>query len=242
MYLFVSLLLASMLGAGVAYAQGGPPLETDDPGTPGNGRWELNTALTVERTSSATVYGAPLGDANYGLGERIQLTFQVPLEIETNANTGFGRPELAVKWRFLDDTSAALAISTFPRVEFQSPVWARDPSEEGSSLLLPLELVKSWGTVALNAEAGYRLVKDGGDEMIYRLALGYPATSRLDLLSECSGSSELGSRNTELICQLGARDDVATNFTLMSAIGTRVAGNSAEHTRLLLYVGLQSRW
>ena len=30
-------------------AQGGPPLLTDDPDTPGNRHWEINTAYTVER-------------------------------------------------------------------------------------------------------------------------------------------------------------------------------------------------
>jgi hypothetical protein len=26
------------------HAQGGPPMITDDPGTPGNGQWEINVA------------------------------------------------------------------------------------------------------------------------------------------------------------------------------------------------------
>ena len=39
-----------LLFATPAYAQGGPPLITDDPGTPGNGKWEINIPFTFERT------------------------------------------------------------------------------------------------------------------------------------------------------------------------------------------------
>jgi hypothetical protein len=49
-------------------AQGGPPLETDDPGTPGEGRVELNIALESERARDGTGYDAPRVDFNYGAG------------------------------------------------------------------------------------------------------------------------------------------------------------------------------
>jgi hypothetical protein len=33
--------------ARVALGQGGPPMITDDPGTPGNGKWENNFAISA---------------------------------------------------------------------------------------------------------------------------------------------------------------------------------------------------
>ena len=36
------------LGASEALGQGGPPMITDDPGTPGNGKWEINLAIAFE--------------------------------------------------------------------------------------------------------------------------------------------------------------------------------------------------
>lgn len=36
------LVLAALLSAGAARAQGGPPFIMDDPGTPGNRHWEIN--------------------------------------------------------------------------------------------------------------------------------------------------------------------------------------------------------
>jgi hypothetical protein len=35
--------------ASVGHAQGGPPYLTDDPGTPGPRRWEINLASTLDR-------------------------------------------------------------------------------------------------------------------------------------------------------------------------------------------------
>ena len=39
-----------------ALAQGGPPFLTDDPGTPGDGRWEINLAFTSEIRPSEELY------------------------------------------------------------------------------------------------------------------------------------------------------------------------------------------
>ena len=61
-----------------ANGQGGAPMITDDPGTPGDGNWEFNIASTREHAESTTAHEAPLLDINYGLGDRVQLTFEVP--------------------------------------------------------------------------------------------------------------------------------------------------------------------
>ena len=58
-------------------AQGGPPLLTDDPGTPGNRNWEINIATTHFRSPGEREIEAPLLDINYGLGDRIQLKYEV---------------------------------------------------------------------------------------------------------------------------------------------------------------------
>ncbi len=49
---------------------------TDDPGTPGNGKWENNVAIAFEHRSSQTSYEVPALDLNYGVGEHVQLTLQ----------------------------------------------------------------------------------------------------------------------------------------------------------------------
>lgn len=228
----------------VAHAQGGPPLETDDPGTLDRGRWELNLAVTLERSPDGTIYEAPLGDVNYGLGERIQLKLEIPLQFQSgDTRAALGNPLVGVKWRFLEDSSSRTAVSTYPQLEIHSSVLVPDDTEnEPEALLLPIQLAREWGEVGVNAEVGYRIVKGTSDELFYGLALGYRATGSLELLTECNGSSDHAWAVTQLLCQLGARYEVAKHFSLLGASGTGVAGVPAERRQFHLYLGLQSRW
>jgi len=60
----------------VAFGQGGPPMITDDPGTPGNGKWENNLAIAFDNRPNETLIELPAIDLNYGLGDHVQLTLQ----------------------------------------------------------------------------------------------------------------------------------------------------------------------
>jgi hypothetical protein len=57
-----------------AHAQAGPPFLSNDPGTPGNGNWEINIASMQTLTRNSASYQIPQIDLNFGLGDRIQLT------------------------------------------------------------------------------------------------------------------------------------------------------------------------
>ncbi|HET7232126.1 MAG TPA: hypothetical protein VFJ16_19120 [Longimicrobium sp.] len=57
--------LLALAGApSLAWAQGGPPLMTDDPGTPDPGTWEVNVAVTGDLTSAGRGYELPVFDVN----------------------------------------------------------------------------------------------------------------------------------------------------------------------------------
>jgi hypothetical protein len=110
------LALAAFLATAVRMlAQGGPPMITDDPGTPGNGHWEINLAWTDQRTPGSTLFGLPLLDANYGVGDRIQLNYQGSWNVLRNAGedteSGMSDSQLAVKWRYYDAGDTGLQLS-----------------------------------------------------------------------------------------------------------------------------------
>src|SRR5437762_3350016 len=75
-----------------AVAQAGPPLITDDPETPGNGHWEINVAWTLSQKRNARLFGIPLLDINYGVGEHVQLKAEIPwlVQREHGAKTQSG--------------------------------------------------------------------------------------------------------------------------------------------------------
>lgn len=109
---------ALVLGCGLAaHAQGGPPFRTDDPETPGNRHWEINFGWVGDRGAGAGAYQVPDFDINYGLGDRIQLKYEIPIAIEeTRAQPGtqfesaepgqviggIGESLLGIKWRFYE--------------------------------------------------------------------------------------------------------------------------------------------
>src|SRR5207244_4178488 len=137
--------LALASSAGRALAQGGPPLITDDPGTPGSGKWEIQFSFAHERTEHERSYDAPLLDVNYGWGERIQLKCEVAyLTIDTDderAHSGLGNSLAGLKLRFLDEDRAGFAMSFYPQVEFNNPTKSvrRGLVESGTNVLLPVE-------------------------------------------------------------------------------------------------------
>jgi len=106
-----------LLLAVAAHAQGGPPFRTDDPETPGNKHWEINFGWIGDRNPGAGAYQVPDFDFNYGLGDRIQLKYELPIAIEetrpqpatpstpaVNGQVigGLGESLLGIKWRFYE--------------------------------------------------------------------------------------------------------------------------------------------
>ena len=65
-----------LLSATPAFAQGGPPYYTNDPGTPGPFNWEINLGYMPFFYSNQSVSHAPDVDINFGIGDRIQLTYE----------------------------------------------------------------------------------------------------------------------------------------------------------------------
>jgi hypothetical protein len=187
-----TLVLVSVAWSEPLFPQGGPPLRTDDPGTPGDGNWEVNLAATADKRDSRLLLEAPLVDINYGVGERIQLKFEIPWlfldEDDGPSKNGLGNSQVGVKWRFLDQAEEWLDVSVYPQVEFNNPSSSarRDLVDDGTAWTLPIELEKSFGPVSVNPEIGYVLLEDE-DEWLYGLALGYSPSSGIELLAELHG-------------------------------------------------------
>src|SRR6476646_5649121 len=143
------MLVASV--ARVAFGQGGPPMVTVDPGTPGNGKWENNFAIIFEHRPNETSNDVPEIDLNYGVGEHIQLTLQTaPVLVKRSGHGLIGGPggtEAAVKWRFFDEATSGFDMSMFPRVIFnvaQSSV-RRGLAEDGTRFQIPFQAAKAFG-------------------------------------------------------------------------------------------------
>src|SRR6266536_6038497 len=109
-------LAALVLSPSVLRAQGGPPLVTDDPDTPGPRHWEINVSLFRRETKEDRTTEAPWLDVNYGVGRRIQLKVETPWlrREDRSVERGLGDTTAGVKWRFRGEEGRTIAWSVYP--------------------------------------------------------------------------------------------------------------------------------
>lgn len=226
----------------LAQAQGGPPLLTDDPGTPGNRNWEINSAYTVESRSGDSESEAPILDINYGWGDRIQLKFELPWVVQKEdgeLRSGLGNSLLGVKWRFLDDDTHGLEISTYPQLELNNPVHSveRELVDRGPGFLLPIEIAKKAGPLDLDGEGGYWFERPCTRRWIAGLVAARNVNSRLELLTEVySIGSDDGRDNT---WDFGGRLSLFRPVTLLFMAGRSFDPDAGRQPQFIGYFGLQ---
>jgi hypothetical protein len=226
-----------------ARAQGGPPLLTDDPDTPGPGYWEINVSTFFEKNTQGRTVEVPRLDVNYGVGRRIQLKFEVPWvsarDADGNSRTGAGKAVLGVKWRFLGQEGTKIAWATYPQFNFNpahSSVSKR-LVEDGYRMLVPTEVTAELAHVEINGEVGRNFVEHGQGNWIYGLSTEGSLSPRLELLAELHGETFPEGPN-ELIVNVGARRKLTRKLILMLAAGRAVRG-TPEKPGLILYTGIQ---
>jgi hypothetical protein len=233
-----------LLGTQQVAAQGGPPMLTDDPDTPGNRRWEINVAVTGEDASSQRSISLPHVDVNYGLGGRLQLKYETGWASvrpsDQDWTGGLDNSLIGVKWRFVGDEDSPLKASVYPQYEFENGTDSveRGVAEPGPNFLLPIEISQSFGKVTLVGEAGYQFLHDEQDEWIYGVLAAYEASANLELLAEVHGTTTTHFSNWDPVLNLGLRRKLSDRFKLLASVGTGLS-NDPERTRLVAYAGVQ---
>jgi hypothetical protein len=231
----------------LAHAQGGPPMITDDPGTPGDGHWEINIATLTNRTAAGDSYQLPLIDLNYGWGGRIQLKYEVPWVIDRNAGNwpaGLGNSLLGVKWRFYDAGPSGWQVSTYPQVEFNYPSSGsprRGLADGGTSRLLPVEFERNYESFDINFELG-RWVRPApsADTWVAGAVIGHEIHKGFEVIAELHVEAAVDSRR-EVIANFGSRWDFSERYTLMVSAGRDVSNSLSPTSTLITYLGLQMR-
>lgn len=240
----IIILLATALFPLCALA--GPPVLTDDTGTPGDKGWEINAGFTVDKRHDETRYETPALDINYGIGEHIQLNYSVPWVVldsrDEGSKNGLGNSEVAVKWRFLDEDRHGIAMSVYPRVIFNNPTSSADRGlvDKGATFRLPVQIEKKIGIIKINTELGHDFRERGGDEWIYGIALKYAEIKGLEALAEVYGTANNSFKRHETVFNLGFRYDLGRSYTLLASAG-RSFHSAPDQPNLLLYAGIQFR-
>jgi hypothetical protein len=227
-----------------AHAQGAPPLLTNDPGTPGNGNWEINLGVMPVLRQNQDVFQVAQIDVNFGLGERIQLTYEIPFVLQNQAGqpaqTGWSNSTIGVKWRFIDDKSGWSA-SIFPQLEPPGLGAAVKTgiANGGTRLLFPVEITKSVGPINLGFEAGYFIPWHSHGERIIGFTAGHDVTPKLNVLCEVYNDRAMGALPHDTTFDAGAKYEFHKGLLLMFMAGRTFSGNSSNQPEFMGYVGVQ---
>ncbi len=231
------LVLVGMVCFAATHAQGGgPPMLTDDPGTVDPHKWEINTSVNTAFTNDVQV-ALPYVDANYGAAQGFQLKIEAPLTFSFGKNVHLppklGAPLIGVKYRFLNEDSSFLSISTYPQVAVTG---------KQKEALVPLLFAKTVGKFVFGEEIGYLLVEKDSNNMIEGSLVSYQLTKRLEIIGEYFMQRSYSStKGTTGLLNFGFRYGINNTFTLIGSAGTQLV-EPANTPRQVFYsfLGVQS--
>ncbi len=219
-------------------AGGGPPMITDDPGTPDVGSWEINISFNTELLDNQKELEAPLLDINYGLDSHTQLKVEVPYLLDWSRGEGwehrFGHVTPGIKYRFLDQDKAGVSMSIYPQVGIST--------EEGvrNEYLIPVELEINLGDVCLGTDIRYIYINGEEDVVEHGILAGYSMGNGLDVMMELAygiGVEEVHSASGVL--NFGLRYELSETVTFISSMGTGIFQAGEEHTDFISFTGVQ---
>jgi len=228
-----------------ASAQGGPPFYTNDTGTPGNLNWEINLAYMPFFYEGQSVSHTPDVDINFGLGERVQLTYESAwLRVQNPgeaAKFGMNQSNPGLKWRFYDSDENGLGISIFPQFFLNNGNHAvrRGITPPSNTFLLPVEFKKRFGPVHVNLEIGYQFVHQAPDGWLTGLVVGHDVTSKLELDMEIYAQGTFHPSESQPTIDFGGRYKLHRPIILLFMAGRALEPANAHQPYFVGYFGIQ---
>jgi hypothetical protein len=241
----IAVLLFFSFAVNFAFAQGGPPYYTNDPGTPGNLNWEINLGYMPFLYSDQSVSHTPDLDINFGVGDRIQLTYENAwLRVQNPSSRtkyGLGQSNPGVKWRFYDAGESGFSISVFPQLFLNNPNDAvrRGITPASEVFLLPVEFARKLGPIDVNYEIGYQFVHKGPDGWLTGLVLGHDFTPKLEGDLEFYNQGTFHPSENQPTIGLGARYKIHRPAILLFMAGRSLEPVRKNQSYFVGYFGIQ---
>jgi len=224
-------------------AQGGPPLVTDDPETPGDGHWEINLAATGDHTSARWQIAAPDADINYGWGEHVQLKLDIPWNFVQESGqpwkSGLGGSQVGIKWRFVDIEDAGFSMSIYPQYTWNwvSSSVSRGITPPGTQFFLPVEFATVAGDFGVAVEAGPNFVQDGSNQFVAGTAVSHACGEKVECVGEVHVTA--APHDTQTLLNLGFHWQLNESLFLLGAAGREFGPSNPDQSRFHFYLGFQ---
>lgn len=193
-----------------------PPLDTDDPGVPDKGEWEINLTTHADLSTDAQRVDLLFVDANYGILPKIaghelptQVKFEFPLAAaRTNGEPftfGTGAARFGLKFNFYINEQHGVSIAFYPQVEFATPGGGgveKGLAEPGQTVMFPVLVSKEFHYFTFVANGGVeKSIHNPQDDIagIFSVAFGRALTRRVAAMVEIRGESAFGSSTDRLM-------------------------------------------
>jgi hypothetical protein len=214
---------------------GAPPMHVDDTDTPGDKTWEVNIGMEAEWASGEHAIEGPIADINYGIGERLQLTYEVPYvwlhddgddDEAAGGAHGVGDSTFGLKYRFYDNDERGISFALYPQVRVRTPGANRAVSEGGTSFALPLLMVSEFEHFSITADVGVE-ASDEERRWFGGAGLGWRASDRTALMAELAGE-DLNSSERRWQAGFGLRHKLRDGRSLSASVGRDIYAGEGE--------------
>ena len=218
---------------------------TDDPGTPGDGVWEINTSFQEQRTRQDRVHSFPHVDFNYGLGDNLQLKYEAGWVFANAAEGGATKSGLddslvGLKWRFMDQERRGIDMSVYPQLQVENGTGsvARGIARAGPNLYLPVQIARDFGKVKLGGEVGYQTLHAQQNERVVGAIGALDVSDALELMAEVRRSGANFLDRGDVVVNVGLRQALGSRVRFLASVGTGVS-TGPETTSFIAYLGIQ---
>jgi hypothetical protein len=225
-----------------------PPLDIDDPGTPGCNKWEINVTVDGDFSHGERHLETPLFDINYGIGDNIQLKYEIPSvqdQSDQTTTSGFGNSKVGIKYLFFESEEDKVGVATYPQYSAMNL-----GPQQGSVVTLPLLFTRkigqtSKGDVTLNVNLGYNITNsiDSRDYVSAAVGAGVPLSPKLAIMGEIATEqavrqSDDGTREQLVKLNVGMMGTLNKNLFLYGSVGSSVI-SSDDKTHLYALTGFR---
>ena len=227
-----------------------PPLETDDPGVPDKGEYEINLTTRADLSKSAQHVDVLFVDANYGIAPKIaghELPIQVKFEFPIDATRESGRPftaglgaaKFGLKFHFYDNERRGLSIAAYPQLEFAAAgihSVKKGLAEPGQTFILPILVARETKYVSLVANGGVNVpIHDPGRETTGTFGVGFGRALRRSYaaMAEIRTESTFDLKRDRLVTLNGGLMHTMKKVIVYAQLGRSLFSDDGPHS----YVG-----
>jgi hypothetical protein len=225
-----------------------PPLETDDPGVPEKGVYEINLTMRADLSRDTKEFDLFLVDANYGLLPKIlghELPTQLKLELPVAGakdsgqpfTAGIGAAKVGLKFNFYNNEPHGIELSVYPQIKFvpgSRPV-EKGLAEPGQTLIFPLLVSKEFKYAALVVNGAVNKPLHDSDRHTtgtFNVALGVPVTRKFAAMVELHSESRFDAAQDRLLAvNVGLMRSVGSSIVLYTNVGhSLISDAGVAHT------------